>query len=131
MGKSNFHPLPEKNNKRKTKAYYNTNGLSEEEVSKEEVKNLSQENLILRLLKKHPFKPVTKSEIWESLVSNGSLHSRTPESSISRALSNLLNDGKVLKLSKLKEGSFGKPNHLWVLRPRSNDVGTQTALFND
>ena len=123
--------------------FYNTIGATGEDLKKFQRQTETQEEKILALLEEHPQEEMTKHEIKNYLVRLGKMHERTPESSINRALTGLKNDGKVLKLDKMRMGEFDKPNHLWQLRPLrkvepiavvSNQVpllprGTQTEIF--
>ena len=118
--------------------FYNTIGATGKELKKFQRQTETQEDKILALLEEHPQEEMTKHEIKTYLVRLGKIHDRTPESSINRALTGLKNDGKVLKLDKLRKGEFDKNNHLWQLRPLKvepfNPVpmpprGTQTEMF--
>ncbi len=71
---------------------------------------------ILDFLTANPQGEFTKHEIKTQLVNMDKIHEKTPESSISRALTDLLNDGKIMKLDKMRMGEFDKPNHLWKLK---------------
>lgn len=63
------------------------------------------------------------------MVNLGKIGHKTPESSISRGLSNLHRQEKILKLEKMKMGEFDKPNHLWQVVHEPLQVGIQTVLF--
>ena len=69
----------------------------------------------------------TKHEVKTQLIRLGKIHEKTPESSISRVLTDLMNDGKIIKLDKMRMGEFDKPNHLRKLK--SLPFGTQTEIF--
>ena len=107
--------------------FYNTIGATGSELKKFQRQTETQEDKILALLEEHPQEEMTKHEIKTYLVRLGKIHDRTPESSINRALTGLKNDGKVLKLDKLRKGEFDKPNHLWKLK--TLPFGTQHELF--
>lgn len=108
--------------------FYNTIGATGAELKKFQRQTETQGNMILALLEKYPQEEMTKHEIRNHLVRLGKIHERTPESSISRALTGLKNDGKVLKLDKLRKGEFDKKNHLWKLKIIIV-AGTQTEIF--
>ena len=108
--------------------FYNTIGATGKELKKFQRQTETQEDKILALLEEHPQEEMTKHEIKTHLVRLGKIHERTPESSISRALTGLKNDGKVLKLDKLRKGEFDKNNHLWKLKIMLTPV-TQTEIF--
>ena len=94
----------------------NTIGATGQQLRKFKRQAESQETKVLTFLKSYSNDSFTKHEIKINLVKLGRIHERTPESSISRALSNLMNDGKVIKLEKMRLGEFDKPNHLWTAK---------------
>ena len=112
----------------KSNRFYNTIGAAGVELKKFQRQTETQEEKILALLEQHPQEEMTKHEIKTHLVRLGKIHERTPESSISRALTDLMNDGKVLKLDKMRMGEFDKPNHLWKLKIIIV-AGTQAEIF--
>ena len=107
--------------------FYNTIGATGAELKKFQQQTETQEEKILALFEKYPNEELTKHEVKTQLVNMGKIHDRTPESSISRALTDLMNDGKILKLDKMRMGEFDKPNHLWKLK--TLPFGTQTEIF--
>ena len=112
----------------KSNRFYNTVGATGTELKKFQRDVETQETKIMDFLEKYPNEEFTKHEIKSNLVRLGKIHERTPESSISRALTDLMNDGKVLKLDKMKMGEFDKPNHLWKLKITLT-AGTQAEIF--
>lgn len=112
----------------KSNRFYNTIGATGVELKKFQRQTETQEEKILALLEKNPNEEMTKHEIKTHLVRLGKIHERTPESSISRALTDLMNDGKILKLDKMRMGEFSKPNHLWKLKIIIV-AGTQAEIF--
>lgn len=114
-------------NNGKSNRFYNTISAKGTDLKKFQKQIETQEQKILALLRDNPQKEFTKSEVKIRLVNMGKIHERTPESSISRALTDLMNDGKVLKLDKMRMGELGKPNHLWKIKILG--VGTQAELF--
>lgn len=112
----------------KSNGFYNTIGATGTELKKFKRQTETQEEKILALFENYPNTEFTKHEVKIHLVSLGKIHDRTPESSISRALTDLMNEGKVLKLDKMRMGEFDKPNHLWKLKSTLL-TETQTDLF--
>ena len=108
--------------------FYNTIGATGAELKKFQRQTETQEEKILALFENYPNMEFTKHEVKTHLVNMGKIHERTPGSSISRALTDLMNDGKVLKLDKMRMGEFDKPNHLWKLKI-SLTAGTQAEIF--
>ena len=115
-------------NNGKSNRFYNSIGAKGVELKKFQQQIETQETKILEFLEKYPNDEFTKHEIKSNLVRLGKIHERTPESSISRALTDLMNDGKIIKLDKMRMGEFDKPNHLWKLKIILT-VGTQAELF--
>jgi hypothetical protein len=114
-------------NNGKSNRFYNTIGATGTDLKKFQQQTQSQEEKILALFEENPNEELTKHEVKTQLVNMGKIHDRTPESSINRALTGLMNDGKVLKLDKMRMGEFDKPNHLWKLK--TLPFGTQHELF--
>ena len=112
----------------KSNRFYNTIGATGTELKKFQQQSETQEGKILALFEKYPNEELTKHEVKTQLVNMGKIHDRTPESSISRALTDLMNDGKILKLNKMRMGEFNKNNHLWKLKT-TLPTGTQTEIF--
>jgi hypothetical protein len=115
-------------NNGKSNRFYNTIGATGTELKKFQRQTETQEQVVLAFLESYPNQQFTKHEIKTQLVKAGKIHERTPESSISRALTDLMNDGKVLKLDKMRKGEFDKPNHLWELKITIT-AGTQAEIF--
>ena len=111
----------------KNNRFYNTIGATGVELKKFQRQIETQEEKILALFENNPNEELTKHEVKTQLVNMGKIHERTPESSISRALTDLMNDGKIIKLDKMRMGEFDKPNHLWKLK--TLPFGTQTEIF--
>jgi hypothetical protein len=100
----------------KSNRFYNTIGATGTELKKFQRQTETQEVKILGLFSENPQAEFTKHEIKTRLVLAGKIHEKTPESSISRALTDLMNDGKLIKMDKMRMGEFDKPNHLWKLK---------------
>ena len=116
-------------NEDKGTTFYNTIHLQNEDLAKAKKQAETQESKILDFLKANPKQKFTKHEIKIALVKLGRIRANTPESSISRALTNLCKDGKILKLEEMRLGEFDKPNHLWQVVLEPLQVATQTVLF--
>lgn len=91
--------------------YHNTNSLSGPALDQYEELSYSQEQVILRFMKKHPgiyYRP-DEIKIWVF----GSTD--VPITSIRRALSNLTRDGQIVKSEIKDKGPYGRPVNQWVL----------------
>jgi hypothetical protein len=116
-------------NNGKDTPFYNTIHLQGSNLAKAKKQAETQESKILGFLQANKEQSFTKHEIKTALVNLGKINVKTPESSVSRALSNLYKEDKVLKLEQMRLGQFDKPNHLWQVTPEPLPVGTQTVLF--
>jgi hypothetical protein len=113
----------------KSTSFYNTIHLQGSNLAKAKKQAETQESKILAFLQANKEQSFTKHEIKTALVNLGKIGGNTPESSISRALSNLHKEGKILKLEEMRLGEFDKKNHLWTIAPEPLQIGTQTVLF--
>jgi hypothetical protein len=113
----------------KDSSFYNTINLQGSNLVKAKKQAESQESKILAFLQANKEQSFTKQEIKTALVNLGKIGGNTPESSISRALSNLHKEDKVLKLQEMRLGEFEKPNHLWQAVPEPLPIGTQVEMF--
>jgi hypothetical protein len=96
--------------------FFNTVGLLGDDLAKAKLQTGSQEIKILELMRDNPTVKFTKFQVKSILVTIGKIRENTPESSISRALTQLKEKGQVLKLDEMQEGGLGKPNHLWTIK---------------
>jgi hypothetical protein len=109
--------------------FYNTIHLQGSNLVKAKKQAETQESKILDFLQANSKLSFTKYELKNALVNIGKINVKTPESSISRALSNLYKENKILKLQEMRLGEFDKPNHLWQAAPEPLPIGTQVEMF--
>nr|BAR24528.1 uncharacterized protein [uncultured Mediterranean phage uvMED] len=102
--------------------FYNTNKESFEEASASSLKAANQSHAILRLLE------MAKTPMSPSMVYKA-LNQEWPITSIRRAMTNLTDDGKIVKTQKTTKGIYGKKEHLWAL-PEKPQSAKQVALFD-
>ncbi|MBV7531315.1 hypothetical protein [Chitinophaga sp. sic0106] len=117
------------------KSYYNTNNLSGSALAIATEDAVSQENLIQSFFNKHPTGEYTASDVEYELKKSGKLHDRTPITSIRRAITTLMKDGRLAKLDKtiISPHGMGSPEHLYQLAPSWKKAvadGVQQDLFN-
>ena len=113
----------------KDTSFYNTINLQGSNLVIAKKQAETQESKVLDFLQANRKLSFTKHELKNALVNLGKMNVKTPESSVSRALSNLNKQGRILKLKEMKLGEFDKPNHLWTVAPEPLPIGTQTVLF--
>ena len=90
--------------------FYNTINASGQILIEFEAKAESQKEHILALFERNPkteFTPFDVCSLFED--------KNWPITSIRRAISDLTDEGHLVKLNVLKDEKYGKPNHVWVL----------------
>ena len=103
-------------------SFYNTNKETAKESLDSSRKAKKQEVVIydLFLLFNEPLSP--------SMVHNA-LNNKWPITSIRRAMTNLTDDGMIVKTQKTAKGVYGKKEHLWAL-PDKPATTEQIVLFD-
>lgn len=89
-------------------AYYNTTGLSDEELQKAIVKAKTQNDRVM-LIMQTKARPMSASTIWGKYRAN---FGNCPLTSIRRSLSNLKQYGSIRWTGEYKKGIYGKPERL-------------------
>lgn len=102
--------------------FYNTNQENSKESSESFLKAANQETAILGLFSAANF-PMSPSMVYKALGE------KWPITSIRRAITDLTDEGKIVKTQKTTKGIYGKKEHLWEL-PKKPEVFEQVALFD-
>ena len=102
--------------------FYNTNQESFDEASDSSARAAKQSDVILGLFE------MTKTPMSPSMVYKA-LGQEWPITSIRRAMTNLTDDGKIIKTQKTTKGIYGKKEHLWAL-PENPTPIEQAVLFD-
>jgi len=97
--------------------FYNSIHLKGEELKKAFKNANTQAEKILTFLQIFPNDKFTSCEIRKHLVDDGIMSERTQEATVRARLTDLLQAGHLIKYNELREGFYGKPNHLWQLKP--------------
>lgn len=100
--------------------FYNTIGENLDELSNSIAKCKTQEAKILKCF--HYY----ETSLSPSMVLNMT-KLRCPITSIRRAMTNLSNEGKLIKTDKKVKGLYGKQEHLWSL-PKEPEIFKQNNL---
>ena len=87
--------------------FYNTNQEKGKELQNSRLKSKSQTDLIYEYFLNNPEQELTPFEIKTKI------RMRAPITSIRRAITDLTNQGKLVKTSTLKTGNYGKKCHCW------------------
>jgi len=90
--------------------FYNTIDENGDDLNKSKRHAKMQEQVVLLLFISNPTLEATPFEVLESLNLKN-----TPITSIRRAMTNLTDKGKLIKMEKKKIEQFGKANHCWKL----------------
>ena len=88
--------------------YFNTTNLSGQMLLDFENKADNQEERILAIFKASNL--LTPSQVW-----NAYGNKQTPITSIRRGITNLSNDGKLIKTTNKKIGMYGRPESVYQL----------------
>ena len=97
-------------------AYYNTNQESGPTLSLSWGKSDKQETMILEIFAdriRHTLNGLAPHQVQDQIVVR--YGKRYPLTSIRRAISNLTDNGKLIKLNRMVMGSYGKKVHTWRL----------------
>lgn len=97
-------------------SFYNTTNEKGKDLKQSEIKAEKQEQKVLQLYKSWLL--LTASECWKLYGVD-----KCPLTSIRRAITNLSNEGKLIKTGYMKIGIYGKKEHSYRL------VKTQMELF--
>lgn len=102
--------------------YYNTNNETGSKLKESNQKAETQQEIILRMFKSKI--RLTASDAWKIYDPNGI----TPITSIRRAITNLCKDGKLLKTTEMKEGLYGKREHIYKIASIQVDENGQLSF---
>jgi hypothetical protein len=106
------------------RSYYNTNNLSYLDFLQAIEKAKSQQEKILIYFKSLPGRGLAPHQVKAALFSE-----KTPITSVRRAITNLEQDGLLIKTDRMIEGDFGAPVHTWAWRAPDPAAGKQIELF--
>lgn len=96
--------------------FYNTNKESGETLKSSRLKCNRQEDVILKIFKDNKEHLLCADEIHELSQLNA------PITSIRRAITNLYNQGKLIKTNTMKKGRYGKNTHTYQYKSVNIDL---------
>ena len=102
--------------------FYNTIQENPNQLAKSESKAKTQEANIINCFKQYE-RPLSPSMV----LSMTGL--KCPLTSIRRAMTNLSNEGKLIKTDVKMEGMYGKQEHLWCLPKKPESFSQSTLPF--
>lgn len=88
-------------------SYYNTNSLAGNDLGLAEANAKGQEADILKFFRARPNQLLTPED------ASAAVSSRTPLTSVRRAMTNLTIKGLLTKTERMRQGKYGKPIHFW------------------
>jgi len=97
--------------RRHTMTYYNTTKLSGTALVECEKDCQTQEAVILNYFNRRQGETISPSEIFIHFADIA----HWPITSIRRAITNLTEQGKIVKTNTQRQGLYGKPEHCWRL----------------
>ena len=100
--------------------FYNTTSEQGAELARYEIKAESQEHLILAFFQRHRRAALRPDQVLEAIWHSHPLP--PPLTSIRRAMTNLTYDGYLEKMDTKERGCYGRPMHLWRLRPKETQL---------
>lgn len=89
--------------------FYNTTGETGYKLKKYQRQSIKQEERILNFFHEHPDAEMTRPELHEHVLTEA------PVSSITRALSDLRDQGKLVRTTRKRQGTYGRECHCWRL----------------
>ena len=100
--------------------FYNTTNETNPDLTEYRNKALNQDERVLELFRARIQASYTPSEVLSAAFD------RTPITSVRRSMSNLTDEGRLVKTDGKREGIYGRLEHVWVLARTGAD---QLNLF--
>lgn len=94
--------------------YYNTTNAVQPDLKEYWGKTENQDSAVLHYFTGYAGE-FTPEDIHTGLIATGIIPRNTPLTSIRRSITNLTQDGKLIKTDTKKIGSYGRPNYCWKL----------------
>lgn len=105
--------------------YHNTNGLTGDDLKNAIIEAQNQQEAILMIFQKNKGKLFQPSEILKIAKKSGKNLLLT---SVRRSLTNLTDEGHLIKTHFQGKGIYGKPEHKWMYKERNTML---TELIED
>jgi hypothetical protein len=108
-------------------SFFNTTGLSGDALRLAVRSAAHQDQAVLAIFR-GAFGPMAPSQVWQCGVDAGR---EWPIWSVRRAITNLTDNGALVKLDRQRRGPYGRPEFLWaVAEPRTHSPYRQPAAVN-
>jgi hypothetical protein len=98
------------------KMYYNTTNENGSLLQTNMKQANNQEQLTLAVFQTYPTYTFSADEVWNFLIDNEAINEQTPLTSIRRAITDLTNEGKIVKTNRKVLGSAGRKTYTWRLK---------------
>ena len=92
-----------------TRSFHNTTDLKEKELINANKRANLQEQKILKFFEASQYNSYTPSEVWLAFGQ------QWPLTSVRRSITNLTNEGYLIKLKEQRVGFYGEKNYCWKL----------------
>jgi len=98
------------------KMYYNTTNEKGSLLKANTKQAENQTTLTLSVFQTYPTYTFSADEVWNFLIDNESINEQTPLTSIRRAITDLTNEGKIVKTNRKVLGLAGRSTYTWRLK---------------
>jgi len=98
------------------KMYYNTTNENGSLLKANTKQAENQTTLTLSVFQTYPTYTFSADEVWNFLIDNEAINEQTPLTSIRRAITDLTNEGKIVKTNRKVLGSAGRKTYTWRLK---------------
>ena len=98
------------------KMYYNTTNENGSLLKTNTKQAKNQTTLTLSVFQTYPTYTFSADEVWQFLIENEAINEQTPLTSIRRAITDLTNEGKIVKTNRKVLGSAGRKTYTWRLK---------------
>lgn len=93
-------------------SYHNTTSLFGQELYAATEVARFQDDLVLAFMKERAGYSFTPCDVWGAMIRLKRINKNVPVTSIRRSISDLVKEGKLVKLAAMRKGAFGKRAHL-------------------
>lgn len=100
------------------KHWYNTIDAPEKAEEEHTGMAATQEDIIIRYFMQHPDKKFTPYEVWVNIGGKNNW----PITSVRRAMTNLTEQGRLVKYGEKRRGGYGTDNYTWGLPQKEGQL---------